>query len=180
MGLPSLCSIQKILKKICALLLKEGESAGDHRSIPPRLGSQPALSVLCVRRRSRRVVSLPRLRFAHIRRPLMFAVRSVAPLAATLRRFRLHPLPAIRFAPSLRLPLATFPKASARPAHAARTNHCGGVCHGSASLHGTPPCFGRYEKGEASPPPLGDIKFTQSIRLPPCRECWNPTLSRPP
>lgn len=119
----------------------------NHRSSTPRSGTQPARSVLCVCRRSRRVVSLPRLRFAHIRRPLMFAVRSVAPLTATLRRFRLHLLPAIRFAPSLRLPLATFPKASARPAHAARTCAVGRSATALHSLHGTPPRLQIRKKG---------------------------------
>ena len=41
-----------------------------------------------------------------LRRPLMFAVRSVAPLGATLRHFRLHALPATRFSAPLRAPLA--------------------------------------------------------------------------
>lgn len=44
-------------------------------------------------------------------------------------------------------------------------------------FHRRYPHMSEYEKREASPPPFGGIKFTQSIRLPPCRECWKPTLS---
>ena len=53
-------------------------------------------------------------------------------LGAT-RPAAVHALPAVRYRLPLRLPLATFPKASTRPAHAVRTCPCGVVCHGSAS-----------------------------------------------
>lgn len=56
---------------------------------------------------------------------------------------------------------------------------CGGVCHGSASLHGTPPCFGRYEKGGRFPVPLRVLIPTLPIRAQRFRACWNPTTSRP-
>lgn len=113
---------------------------------------------------------------------LTFAVRfrrrrSVAPLGAT-RRHSGDPLPAVSLCFVAPASFGRrFRNVLFSPPHVGGSNSCKLACHGSASLHGTPPCFSRYEKGEASPPPLGGIKFTQSIRLPPCRECWNPTLS---
>ena len=59
---------------------------------------------------------------------------------ATLRHFRRH---ASGGSSQLRSPASfgsRIPMARPPPAHAARTCPCGVVCHGSASLHGTPPC----------------------------------------
>ncbi len=123
----------------------------NHRSIPPRLGSQPALSVLCVRRRSRRVVALPRFRFALTpSASLSFAVR----LRLGLRRAAtVHTLPAVRFRSIATRSFGYVPKASTRPAHAARTNHCGGVCTALQSLsQAIPPRVQIQKEGAVSRP----------------------------
>lgn len=123
----------------------------NHRSIPPRLGSQPALSVLCVRRRSRRVVALPRFRFALTpSASLSFAVR----LRLGLRRAAtVHTLPAVRFRSIATRSFGYVPKASTRPAHAARTNHCGGVYTALQSLsQAIPPRVQIQKEGAVSRP----------------------------
>lgn len=94
----------------------------NHRSIPSRLG-HPAVSLsteVGTSEPQRRRASASPLR--SLRRPLMFAVRSVAPLGAALRHFRLHALPATRFSAPLRAPLdGEFRSAHCVPPHAART-----------------------------------------------------------
>lgn len=140
------------LTKICGLILKKGESAVNHRSIPPRLG-HPAdsfcPSAWC---RKSRVLGLPS--FA----PLDYAVRfhgfrSGAPLGATRRRFR-------RFASgyslcrALRPPLAGYSETS--PASGTRRPHlaCGRVCTALLLLHtGDTPTCSDTKRGDGFPPP---------------------------
>lgn len=115
-----------------------------------------------------------------LRRLLMFAVRSVAPLGATLRHFRLHALPATRFSAPLRAPLAgdsEVPTACCRTPSA--PNLCGSL-YGSAISPRHTPTSAEYEKREAFPPPFGGVIPTLPIRTSRFRACWNPTLSRPP
>lgn len=71
------------------------------------------------------------------------------------------------------------PKASTRPAHAARTNHCGGVCTALHSFQRTPPRLPDMKKGDGFPVPLMGVFPTIPNRPPRFRACWNPTLSRP-
>lgn len=126
----------------------------NHRSIPPRLGSQPALSVLCGRRRSRRVVALPRLRFAR------YAVRSCSPSVPSLRlvlravtsgftRYRLLAL--------LRRSALLWLRSEGVHASGTRRPHqpLWGSLYGSAFLPTHTPTSSRYEKREALPPPFG-------------------------
>lgn len=125
----------------------------NHRSIPPRLGSQPALSVLCVRRRSRRVVALPRFRFALTpSASLSFAVR----LRLGLRRAAtVHTLPAIRFRS---IATRSFGYVS-EGVHASGTRRphqpLWGSLHGSAiSFTGDTPTCPNTKKGGRLPVPL--------------------------
>lgn len=69
------------------------------------------------------------------------------------------------------------PKASTRPAHAARTNHCGGVCTAPASSPRHTPTSSEYEKREALPPPFGVLIPTLPTRPQRFRAWTNPTLS---
>ncbi len=146
----------------------------NHRSIPPQLGPQPALSVLgesvgtCASSafRATRLVacrplsSPPRLRFA--RATLR---RSGDPLPAAPRRFALRPPLAHGFRRPLRL-RHTPPAPSL----------WGSLPRLCISLTPHPHVFRIRKKGGVAAS-LQGFKFTQSIRLPPCRECWNPTLS---
>lgn len=113
-----------------------------------------------------------------LRRPLMFAVRSVAPLGATLRHFRLHALPATRFSAPLRAPLAGD---SEVPTACCRTPSAPDLMRESVRL-----CFSfkRHphivrirKKGDGLPSPSGCQTATLPTRLPRFRACWNPTLS---
>lgn len=96
---------------------------------------------------------------AHVRRPFR---RSAGGYAPSLPASRATGYSLCCAAPRS---FGYVPKASTRPAHAARTNHCGGVCTALQSPHGTPPCFGRYEKGGRSPVPL---RVSNSYSSNPC------------
>lgn len=108
---------------------------------------------------------------AHVRRPFR---RSAGGYAPSLPASRATGYSLCCAAPRS---FGYVPKASTRPAHAARTNHCGGVCTALQSPHGTPPCFGRYEKGGRLPVPLMGVIPTIPIRLPRFRAWTHPTLS---
>ena len=90
---------------------------------------------------------------------LTFAVRfrrrrSVAPLGAT-RRHSGDPLPAVSLCFVAPASFGRrFRNVLFSPPHVGGSNSCKLACHGSASPHGTPPCFGRYEKGGRFPVPL--------------------------
>lgn len=160
-------------------VIKRRREAGDHRSSTPRTETHTSLSVLSRGRRNPRVVVLPS--FASLDYAVRFhGFRSGAPLEATRRHSR-------RFASgyslccALRAPLAgEFRSPRCVLPHAVCTCPCGVVCHGSASLHGTPPCFGRYEKGGRFPVPLRVLIPTLPVRPQRFRAWTIPTLSRPP
>lgn len=142
-----------VLKKICDVLLKEGEAVS-HRSIPAHSGTHSALSVLRWVRRNPSVVVLPRLRFAR------YAVRSCSPSVPSLRwglrsvtsgftRYRL--LASLRRSALLWLAIPKCPlRAAARQAHLT----CAGVCTALFLLQTTPPHRPNTKKGGRSPVPL--------------------------
>ena len=136
------------------MLLKRRE-AGDHRSIPPQLGPQPALSVLgesvgtcassafrATRLVARRPLSSPpRLRFAR----------------ATLRRFG-DPLPAAPRRFALRPPLAHGFRRPLRLRHTPPAPSLWGSLPRLCNLPTAHPHIVRNEKREALPPPFGMSK----------------------
>ena len=141
----------RILKTICALLLKKGEAVS-HRSIPARTGTHTSLSVLSWSRRNPSVVGLPRLRVAHsaVR---FHGFRSSVPLGATRchsRRF------AFGYSLCSAAPVSLgwrIPKCPVRAAARRLPLPLRGSLHGSASLYGRyPQCF-RYKKRGRSPAP---------------------------
>lgn len=160
------------------MLLKEGEAV-NHRSIPPRLGSQPALSVLCVRRRSRRVVALPRFRFALM--PSAFVLfRRPAPLGATPGGYRSH---ASGCSLSLHRYALLWLRSEGVHASGTRRPHqpLWGSLYGSAiSFTGDTPTCPNTKKGDGCPSPSWVQIPTFPSRARRFRACWNPTLSRPP
>lgn len=151
-----------VLKKICGVLLKEGEAV-NHRSIPAQSGTHSALSVLRCVRRNPSVVVLPRLRFAR------YAVRSCSPSVPSLRwglrsvtsgftRYRL--LASLRRSALLWLAIPKCPlRAAARQAH---LTLCGSL-YGSAISPRHTPTSAEYEKrGTVSRPPQGVNSYSSS------------------
>ena len=161
-------------------VIKRRREAGDHRSSTPRTGTQPTLSVL------RRGFGTPASSAFRASASLTYAVRYVRRPFLRSAYCYASSLPASHasgYSLSLHrsgLLWLAIPKPRQRPAHAARPYPCGVVCHGSASLHGTPPCFGRYEKGGRFPVPLRVLIPTLPVRPQRFRAWTIPTLSRPP
>lgn len=103
--------------------------------------------------RNAHVVMLPRLPYAHYADAFVLSRR---PLRLRLRvRLPFTPLPAVRCRPPLRTPWADASEmSSSRRRTSAAPIPASWPATAPASLHGTPPCFGRYEKGGRFPVPL--------------------------
>lgn len=169
----------KVFEENMRPVIKERREAGDHRSIPPQLGPQPALSVLgesvgtCASSafRATRLVA---------RRPLSPPSVPSLRLGATLRHFRRHAPGGFS---TLRSPASfgsRIPTASPPPAHAARTQLVGESATALHLSNTTPPHRLNTKKGDGFPSPSGCQTATLPTRLPRFRACWNPTLSRLP
>lgn len=141
-----------VLKKICGVLLKEGEAV-NHRSIPAHSGTHSALSVLSRERRNPSVVGLPHYAFV----AFAFRLRSLSPSASlgatpTPTAHTRSAAPTASCSGFLWLANSEVPGACCRTPSA--PNLCGSL-HGSCILSTAHPHVSEYEKREAFPPPFG-------------------------
>lgn len=132
----------RILKTICALLLKKGEAVS-HRSIPARTGTHTALSVLRWSRRNPSVLGLPHST------SVALAFRLVRSAVAPLRGYAPAPLTRVRRLLRLRAPPSfgwRIPKCPLRAAARRLPLHLRGSLHGSSSPSSDTPTCSKYEK----------------------------------